>query len=273
LGKGSVFTVSLPTYDIEDPKPPKPKGIGGSTAPKDVLGILKVLVVDDAKMNLKLLMRLVSKKGHKVDGAEDGAIAVDKASKAMDEGADYDVILMDYQMPNMDGPTATRILRSKGCNAFICGVTGNVMAEDIKHFKKCGANAVLHKPAKIKALEDLWIEYGVRGEIPPAEGVHDGVIEEKPKRVQINATASSAYHDSGVSLSLSSLSIGLNDKDSPEPPGHKKATRVNMAGAVLSQSENSPEFPSSRRTNGTGDTAGTDDSDLWGSKLSDTFAN
>lgn len=221
-GKGSVFTVSLPTYDIDDPKPISKDAKTGDN--KDVIGILKVLVVDDAKMNLKLLMRLVAKKGHKVDGAEDGAIAVEKASNAMDEDADYDVILMDYQMPNMDGPTATRILRSKGCNAFICGVTGNVMAEDIKHFKKCGANAVLHKPAKMKALEDLWIEYGIRGEFPPKEGAHDGMIIHEPAKVRVNR------NDSDLTLSLSSLSLA-----------DKATTRVNMAGNVLNGRDRTPD--------------------------------
>lgn len=276
LGKGSIFTVSLPTYDIDDPTPPKTKATHGSNAAKDVLGVLKVLVVDDAKMNLKLLMRLVSKRGHKVDGAEDGAIAVDMASKAMEESSEYDVILMDYQMPVMDGPTATRILRSKGCDAFICGVTGNVMQEDIKYFKKCGANEVLHKPAKIKALEDLWIEYGVRGEFPPDEGAHDEIAQkEKPKRVQLKSNFDG---DGDVSLlSLSSNSLGNALTNSSGSLGNALAnsnqqlsdvgssTRVNMTGNVLDGSETSrtPDFPSSRKTAATVDSSGDTFDSLW----------
>merc|ERR1712019_259143 len=101
LGRGATFTVSLPTYDILDPRA-RAEISRSSEGVKDALGILKVLVVDDAKMNLKLLMRLVSKKGHKVDGAEDGEVAIEKALQAMEAHADYDVILMDYQMPNID---------------------------------------------------------------------------------------------------------------------------------------------------------------------------
>ena len=127
------------------------------------IGKLKILVVDDAKMNLKLLMRLLEKEGHDVDGAEDGEIAVTKTKAAMNAEQDYDVILKDYQMPNMDGPTAARTIRELGCYAFIVGVTGNVMPEDIDHFKKHGANAVLPKPIKIPDLKDLWVEHGVRG--------------------------------------------------------------------------------------------------------------
>ena len=169
---------------------------------------------------------------------------------------------MDYQMPNMDGPTATRILRSKGCNAFICGVTGNVMAEDIKHFKKCGANAVLHKPAKMKALEDLWIEYGVRGKFPQEEGAHDGVMEQEARRVTVNRNLSD------LSLSISSLG-NLNS-----------STRVNMAGNVLDGGERTPTSSYSRKKQGTGDTSiDTDSDDLWASRMtlkssiSSTIAN
>merc|ERR1712048_968604 len=212
---------------------------------KDALGILKVLVVDDAKMNLKLLMRLVSKKGHKVDGAEDGEVAIEKALQAMEAHADYDVILMDYQMPNIDGPTATRILRSKGCNAFICGVTGNVMAEDVKHFKDCGADEVLPKPAKIKALEDLWIEYGLRGESRTEEGAYDGIIEPKPK-VDCSGEMSG--------LSISSLDFGT-----------KSNSRVDMTRDVVDAGASLGNFAASKITL---ETTPLGDSDIWASKRS-----
>jgi CheY-like chemotaxis protein len=201
LGEGSCFTVSLPSYDVARAK--------GARLPRDskedagdYLGCLKVLVVDDAKMNLKLLMRLVSKKGHKAEGAEDGEVAVDKASAAMAANADFDVILMDYQMPNMDGPSATKLLRENGCDAFIVGVTGNVMAEDVAHFKKCGANAVLHKPAKLEELENLWIEAGLRGD--------NSVHETEPLEDIVTSSAEGDDRNSNMSSS----------------------TRVDMAGDV-----------------------------------------
>ena len=177
IGQGTTFTVTLPIYNI----PHNQEQVSCRTFSKsrlnhqasnksltesmmgEVFGTLKILVVDDAKMNLKLLMRLLEKEGHDVDGAEDGVIAVAKTKAAMDTEQEYDVILMDYQMPNMDGPTAARTIRELGCYAFLVGVTGNVMPEDIDHFKKHGANAVLPKPIKIPDLKDLWVEYGVRG--------------------------------------------------------------------------------------------------------------
>jgi signal transduction histidine kinase/CheY-like chemotaxis protein len=163
LGKGSIFSVNLPVFDVPQdciPLPAKLKSSG--TKSDEGLDSLHILVVDDARMNLKLLMRLLTKSGHSCQGAEDGLIAVEKVKASMKQGHTYDVILMDFQMPNMDGPTAAKVIRELGSDAFIVGVTGNVMAEDIRHFKDHGANHVLPKPIKIPDLEALLVEYNVR---------------------------------------------------------------------------------------------------------------
>lgn len=164
LGKGSSFSAILPVFEIsQDCKPPAAKTkalrIKISEEPESPLHIL---VVDDAGMNLKLLMRLLTKSGHTCEGAEDGIIAVRKVKTSMKQGKPYDVILMDFQMPNMDGPTAASKIRAMGSDAFIVGVTGNLMAEDIRHFKEHGANHVLPKPIKLPDLEALFVEYDVR---------------------------------------------------------------------------------------------------------------
>ena len=64
-------------------------------------------------------------------------------------------------MPTMNGPTACQHIRRMGCDAFIVGITGNVLSEDVNYFKSCGANEVLPKPFNITDLEELWVEYGV----------------------------------------------------------------------------------------------------------------
>lgn len=251
LGEGSCFTVSLPSYDVARAKNAKLPRESTDDA-GEYLGVLKVLVVDDAKMNLKLLMRLVSKKGHRVEGAEDGEIAVKKASAAMLEGSDYDVILMDYQMPNMDGPTATRILRDKGCDAIIVGVTGNVMAEDVAHFKKCGANAVLHKPAKIEALEDIWIQFGARGAspIPETEAAED--LPRSPRQYTLPSTEESSKEHIPSSTESSTDEAEVKDFA-------PVSSRVDMTGEIV-ESDGSPHIEEtsndewgSRRTEGSCD--------------------
>ena len=141
-------------------------------------------------MNLKLSMRLLAKEGPIiVDGAEDGLVAVEKVMRDMEEGDDFHVILMDYQMPIMDGPTASNAIREMGSEAVIVGVTGNVMPEDVRFFKQNGANAVLAKPLlKLPVLEDRFVEYDMRanedGIMEPGTRIHFLWNESKISRSQ-----------------------------------------------------------------------------------------
>lgn len=100
-------------------------------------------------------------KGHSCDEAADGLQAIEKF-KNCDSGDSYDTVLMDWEMPNMNGPDATAELRQIGCKCWIIGVTGNMMAEDVKTFMDHGANAVLAKPLDIDELYKLWRKFGRR---------------------------------------------------------------------------------------------------------------
>ena len=121
----------------------------------DPLSKLRVLVVDDAPMNRKFLIRLLQSRGfNDVQEAFDGVNALDQYRAALDSGRPYDVITMDFQMPNMDGPTATKKLRELGYKSAIIGVTGNAMTSDIDLFLRQGADKVLLKPVKIEQLYD-----------------------------------------------------------------------------------------------------------------------
>ena len=89
-----------------------------------------VLVVDDSRLNRKMLMKCLKKDGHRCTEAEDGLEAIERVKERIDfsnggHGKPFDAILMDFVMPNMDGPTATRQLRSMGYTGIIFGVTGN----------------------------------------------------------------------------------------------------------------------------------------------------
>ena len=105
-------------------------------------------------MNRKLLARLVSKRCNIIHEADDGVKAVDLVKNAIAQGKPYDVILMDYQMPNMDGPTAAREIRNLGFNGYIIGVTGNVLDEDRDHFIISGASRVCFKPIDINTIDE-----------------------------------------------------------------------------------------------------------------------
>ena len=123
---------------------------------------MTALVVDDALMNRKLLCRLLEKRGWKCDCAEDGQVAIDlvKARRA-DNIPAYDCILLDYEMPVMNGPEAARILKAMGCRSCLVGVTGNVLPEDISYFVACGAASVFCKPVNMEDLEVFWRDVGL----------------------------------------------------------------------------------------------------------------
>ena len=92
--------------------------------------VYDVLVVDDSPLNRKMLLKCLQAAGHNCMSGTDGLIAVEMVKERIDynnvgKGRPYDAILMDFMMPNMDGPTAASVIRSLGYTAPIFGVTGN----------------------------------------------------------------------------------------------------------------------------------------------------
>jgi len=130
---------------------------------------LRILVVDDVKSNRKLLKRLLENRGHRCDEAENGQQSVEMVKNASESGEPYNSVLLDYEMPIMDGPTAAKEIRETMKNDVnIIGITGNVLPEDVKYFRDCGANDVLAKPVKMGDLYASWVELGVYRGDPPS---------------------------------------------------------------------------------------------------------
>ena len=61
----------------------------------------------------------------------------------------------------MNGPTAACEIRKLGSDVFLVGITGNMLNEDVQHFKSMGANVVLPKPVQLPVLEEVLVEHGV----------------------------------------------------------------------------------------------------------------
>lgn len=164
LGCGTSFIVNLPLYNIPD-SVPEHSEIDFEFRDTYRQCPLKVLIVDDIRSNRKLLKRLLENRDNVCDEAEDGNEALNMVKETASRGETYDLILLDYEMPVMNGPTAASEIRAIGIESFIVGITGNFMDEDVQFFKKCGANAVLPKPFKVQELENLCVEYHVTGSI------------------------------------------------------------------------------------------------------------
>jgi signal transduction histidine kinase/ActR/RegA family two-component response regulator len=110
----------------------------------------RLLLVEDDAINREIALELVSDIGLSVDVATDGLQALEMA-----RGARYDIILMDMQMPKMDGVEATRQIRAleSGATVPIIAMTANVFSEDRLRCKAAGMNAFLSKPVM---PEDLY---------------------------------------------------------------------------------------------------------------------
>ena len=116
--------------------------------------IRRILVVDDAASNRKMLIRLLTAKGYVCEQAEDGQQGVEAYQSMCVRGEPPLAIVMDFEMPVMNGPIATRKLREMGCAIRIIGVTGNMLPEDVAHFKQQGADEVLGKPLNLQLFEE-----------------------------------------------------------------------------------------------------------------------
>ena len=106
----------------------------------------RILVAEDWPDNQRLLSCVLGKAGAEVAVAKNGQIACETALAANDRGEPFDVILMDMQMPVMDGYAATRELRAAGYDGPIVALTANAMSGDEETCRAAGCDAYATKP-------------------------------------------------------------------------------------------------------------------------------
>jgi CheY-like chemotaxis protein len=112
---------------------------------------LRILLAEDNIINQKVATRILSQMGYRPDVAHNGVEALEALERQK-----YDVILMDIQMPDMDGLEATRQIRKKYTGArrpWIIAMTANAMDSDRKNCFDAGMDGYLSKPVRIEALE------------------------------------------------------------------------------------------------------------------------
>ena len=114
----------------------------------------KILLVEDNELNQEIAAEILKEAGFVVDIADDGIVAVEKMTSAASDC--YDLVLMDVQMPRMNGFTATREIRTlkdnKKANIPIIAMTANAFDEDKKRAIESGMNGFVAKPINIQTL-------------------------------------------------------------------------------------------------------------------------
>ncbi|MBP1772866.1 MAG: sensor histidine kinase response regulator, and Hpt [Holophagaceae bacterium] len=160
-GVGSQFRIklSLPTADL----PSTAVATLEEWEPVAVPGHLRVLVVEDNAINQRVVTRMIEKLGHRADVAGNGL----EALAALGERP-YDLVLMDCQMPEMDGFEATRRLRDPAAGALdprvrVVALTANAMAGDRERCLAAGMDDYLPKPVQMQALAAVL----AKGAAPP----------------------------------------------------------------------------------------------------------
>ena len=154
LGNGSVFTLSFDAGQVGDTRLLTPADLDAADEEQTASGRqrwrippARVLVVDDGPENRELVALVLGEHGLWVDEAENGQVALDKLA-----GGGFDLVLMDMQMPVLDGYGATRELRKRGFDKPIIALTANAMAGYEKEVLAAGCTAYITKPVDIDLL-------------------------------------------------------------------------------------------------------------------------
>ena len=159
LGKGSTFTVTL-KHRIADESYYVKKHVESSETGSEILEDRNILLAEDNDLNAEIAEAILKHVGLKIDRVEDGIQCVNRIME-MPVGT-YDMILMDIQMPKMDGYKATQAIRhlpdrDKACIPIIA-MTANAFEEDKRDAIAVGMNGHIAKPIQIDKLLSMLTE-------------------------------------------------------------------------------------------------------------------
>jgi CheY-like chemotaxis protein len=176
LGQGATFEVrlSLPVADaLLAAEAPPTASYAADTGP---LPVLRVLVAEDVPVNQELVRLMLAPLGCEVVVVGDGEQAVDAAASGM-----FDLILMDMQMPVLDGLEATRMIRRLGGEAArtpIVALTANVLPEQIERCLRAGMNDHVGKPFVTEHLQSMVLKWADGGDAAPPPVAPNPVLDD-----------------------------------------------------------------------------------------------
>lgn len=154
LGKGTKFTLTL-SHRIADVANTRIESEYCDEYTMEDFAGKRILLAEDNELNAEIAMTILGEEGFLVEHAEDGIICVDMIEKATSDY--YDLVLMDIQMPNMDGYKATqtirRLLDKHKAQIPIIAMTANAFEEDRKKAFRMGMNGHIAKPMQIETLK------------------------------------------------------------------------------------------------------------------------
>jgi hypothetical protein len=165
-GKGSrfFFRLRMTTTAVICEDPRKHKGTGSHRVPS--MAPLRILLAEDNAVNQRLVIRTLERNGHHVEVAPTGLEALKRL-----EHCQVDLVLMDVHMPEMDGLTATRILRSRevstGSHVPVIAMTANAMRGDREKCLEAGMDDYISKPLHLDDLLAVVEATANRSQKPP----------------------------------------------------------------------------------------------------------
>ncbi|MEA3353999.1 MAG: response regulator [Campylobacterota bacterium] len=134
----------------------------------------QILLVEDNETNQEIIIGLLEHSGIKIDIVNNGKEAVDIYNKNSEI---YELILMDLQMPIMDGYEATKLIREENKDIPIIALTANAMKEDVEKTKSIGMNDHLNKPIEVEKLYEALLKYlSKKIEVKTSQKAEDGKV-------------------------------------------------------------------------------------------------
>ncbi|RMG46424.1 MAG: PAS domain S-box protein [Chloroflexi bacterium] len=237
-GQGSTFTVTLPLQPVAY----SPPVTAGQSVASGQSAVLRVLVAEDNEINQQVVLRLLQALGHQVTIVANGVEAVQKVQQQS-----FDVILMDVQMPEMDGEEATRRIRALGNQIQqprIIALTAYALADVRERCLAAGMDGFLTKPVRLQDLRNAlstnpvpsqpstvntWqsdpvIDWTVFGELLTA------LVDQQPEIV--TRTLALIQHEFQQQLDQLRVSIARGDVEQVQRLAHRLKGSARQIGAV-----------------------------------------